>query len=72
MSEPKIGLGDDVIEGAENIARAIRRSVRTVHNLSKRGELPGLYRLGGRLILSRSEYSRGVAERIRQGQRRVA
>ena len=64
MSETKIGLGDDVVEGAVNIGRVIGRCPRTVHNLAKRGELPGLYKLGGRLVLSRSEYARGIAERI--------
>ena len=60
----KIGDVGDLIVGAEAIARATGFSQRQVFYLVAKGDLPGSFKLGGKLALSLAAYREGLAARI--------
>lgn len=63
MSDSTIGAAGDIVLGAAAIARATGLSTRQVFHLASKGALPGVFKLGGSLAMSRVAYRNGITAR---------
>ncbi|REF87899.1 hypothetical protein DES32_1536 [Methylovirgula ligni] len=72
MTATKTGTASDTIDGAPAIAAYIGVCPHTVRRRLAKGLLPGAFRVGNQIMLSKLEYHAGVAARIAESSRRVA
>ncbi len=63
----KPSLAEDRIVGAEEIAKFIGTTPRTIYHLHREGRLPGVFRFGGQLWGFRSEIEAGLRARASSG-----
>ena len=59
-------IGSDLLIGAREIGRFLRRSEWAIRRLEAKGQLPGSFKWGGKLCALRSELSAGLIAKARR------
>lgn len=59
-----IGTKDDLVVGSGAICAFLEISPRQLFYAIKKGDVPGLFKNGGKLVLSKESHRLGIVERI--------